>query len=223
MKNTKSQHKSGPKTEAGKNTSRQNAIKHGLLSTKLFVLSNEDQTQYTTYLNDLIQTFQPTNSLQLDLVTEMAGARWRLHRLWSIESGLFEAAIANHPDPADATTSRAFEKLANSGHTLSLTIRYEARIRRSFERALANLLTLQKATHENQLTEATNEIQAATTTEPQQTKAPQTEIVKTPNKPRAARLNRKDLNQLADILVQPGINPEQTRQFLRRLLPNTLL
>ena len=143
----------GPITPEGKAAARQNAIKHGLLSSKLFVLQNEKAEDFAAYIADMVELYNPANSLEIDLLVEMVGARWRLRRLWAMEAGTFELAVdAQYPDlqrrapdlPENARLSLAFGKIAADDKALSLAVRYEARIRRSFERAHADLLRIQK-------------------------------------------------------------------------------
>ncbi len=142
----------GPKTAEGKFASSHNAMRHGLASSKLFVLPNEDPQVFAQFHALLFDDHQPATQLEIDLVAEMAGARWRLRRLWSIETGIFHLAInsqlaelAKSCPTLDESLRQTlgFEKMAEA-KSLSLLVRYEARIRRSFERALADLLRLQK-------------------------------------------------------------------------------
>ncbi len=183
----------GPITAEGKIASSQNAIKHGLASSKLFVLPNENPQIFAEFHALIFDTYKPVDQLEIDLVAEMAGARWRLRRLWSIETGLFNLAInsqlevLNKSNPNLDESLRqtlGFEQMAKD-KSLSLLIRYEARIRRSFERACADLLRLQKhrGEKETQPQPETPTNPEPTTPQPQQTKPPNPENEKAPNEP----------------------------------------
>jgi hypothetical protein len=81
----------------------------------------------------------------------MVAARWRIRRMWTIETGLFNAEIltqAANPsvsegDP-DIHLSMAFRVLADDSHSLALANRYEARLQRLYDRAYKTLRELQQ-------------------------------------------------------------------------------
>ena len=79
----------GPITEQGRKTSSMNALKHGLTA-RTVVLSNENGDEYDGLLESYIKDLQPTGPVEMDLVIEMANAKWRQRRLCKIESELFE-------------------------------------------------------------------------------------------------------------------------------------
>ena len=141
----------GPKTDEGRAKSSQNSIKHGLSSNKLFVLSNEDPAEYDAMLADLVKMFRPANSIEMNLVTEMAGARWRLQRIWSIETATMNDRMKNQRDQfshlckgagEDMRQALAFKSLADNSQCLPLLRRYEKDLQRTFERAMQTLKQL---------------------------------------------------------------------------------
>jgi hypothetical protein len=141
----------GPKTEEGRAKSSQNSITHGLSSKKLFVLSNEDPAEYDALLADLVKIFRPANSIELNLVTEMAGARWRLQRIWTIEKATMDDRMKNQKDQfsqlckgagEDMRRALAFKSLADNSQCLPLLRRYEKDLQRTFERAMQTLKQL---------------------------------------------------------------------------------
>ena len=75
----------GPKTEAGRKRSSQNAIKHGLTSQTL-VLPAEDPDEFHQLLTSYLDQFQPHGPAELHLVHDMVAAKWRLQRLAIIEN-----------------------------------------------------------------------------------------------------------------------------------------
>ena len=143
----------GPVTLEGKRISALNATRHGLRAEKPFVLENESAEDFEEFREAIVQRCQPADKLELDLCVEMAHARWRLHRTWTIETAMLDNKMTQQHEhlleewsPLDEGTrlSEAWTALANYGQGLSLLHRYEARLRRTFERALQNLERLQR-------------------------------------------------------------------------------
>ena len=79
----------GPITEEGKAKSSGNSLKHGLTS-KTLVLQNETKEDFEALLHDYNVRLCPADRVELDLVVEMAGARWRILRALSIETALID-------------------------------------------------------------------------------------------------------------------------------------
>lgn len=138
----------GPKTPEGKKTSALNAIRHGLRSKHMFVLQNEVSEGWERLLSVCNAAFQPATAYEHELVEEIAAARWRLRRTWTVETGLFDIQmdkqapeLAETWDTFDEGTrlACAFTALSDETHSLALLSRYETRLRRNFERAVANL------------------------------------------------------------------------------------
>src|SRR5713226_9683348 len=63
----------GPITEEGRKKSSMNALKHGLTA-RTVVLSNEKDDEYTVLVDSYVQDLQPTDSVEMDHVVEMANA-----------------------------------------------------------------------------------------------------------------------------------------------------
>ena len=138
----------GPKTEAGRKRSSQNALKHGLTAQTL-VLPTEDPDEFQQLLTSYLDQFQPHSPVELHLVHEMVAAKWRLQRLALIENQLSPQYIeraqeySDHPlSPIQSLTS-AFTGLANS-NSYPFLHRVEARLERTYSRALRNLMQLQR-------------------------------------------------------------------------------
>jgi len=53
-----------------------NAVRLGM-TTKTLILCNENQDQFLEIMNAYFEYWQPTNQVEVDLITEMVGARWR--------------------------------------------------------------------------------------------------------------------------------------------------
>ena len=132
----------GPITAEGKATSSQNALKHGLTSSRV-VLPHESQEAYDKLEASLINRFKPADELESDLVQEMAAARWRLRRIEAMESALLRKAIRQHeeavtPDALDI----AYAEVAES-KSYRMLVRHAAQLRRAFEKAWKELQLIQ--------------------------------------------------------------------------------
>ena len=66
----------GPRGNAGKQRSSQNATKHGLLA-KQSVIPGEDPADFERHLTEFDDTFHPSTAYERALVRQMADAEWR--------------------------------------------------------------------------------------------------------------------------------------------------
>jgi len=82
----------------------------------------------------------------------MVAARWRLRRIGNIETALLSTELVRRAEDIDEEFENmknvdrlawVFQKLADHGQTLSLVLRYEGAISRSYDRAFKQLLLLQ--------------------------------------------------------------------------------
>ncbi len=74
----------GPRTPAGKDRIKHNAVKHGIFS-KVALLKNESRSEFDSLLNGLSADFQPKGMLEEVLVEKLAILLWRLRRLFIAE------------------------------------------------------------------------------------------------------------------------------------------
>src|SRR5688572_27513498 len=88
----------GPKTEEGKARSSQNSLKHGLNSDRIVVLSNEKQEDYDALRASFLKRFDPRDEVELELVDEMVGARWRLRRIRTMETEAMDMRMEEHSE-----------------------------------------------------------------------------------------------------------------------------
>ena len=133
----------GPLTPEGKLRSSQNAIKHGLLA-KTIVLRHENRELFDEILQDFIEEFQPESRREWCLVEELVSAKWRLRRLWGIESRLLGARTDTMRDELekkygnlDIATRVAFAYEQSCGETrvMANLDRNEARLLRTARHA----------------------------------------------------------------------------------------
>ena len=83
----------GPRTPQGKETSSQNAIKHGLCAERVVILG-EDPEDFERLREGLIHQYTPVGFLERDCVERIVSLIWRLRRIPIFESGMFKHLIA---------------------------------------------------------------------------------------------------------------------------------
>ena len=85
----------GPRTDQGKQRSRQNALRHGLTA-ETVIGALENAADYQAFATDIALDYQPGTAAERELVSRLASVLWRLRRSTSIETGLFqiEAGLA---------------------------------------------------------------------------------------------------------------------------------
>jgi hypothetical protein len=79
----------GPKTEAGKQVSRCNAVRHGLTA-ETVIGALEDAEDYRAFEAALIADYDAQSAVERELVLRLASLLWRLRRATAMETGLFE-------------------------------------------------------------------------------------------------------------------------------------
>jgi hypothetical protein len=79
----------GPETEAGKKRSRCNAVRHGLTAETVIGLL-EDAEDYQQFEANVIADYDAQSAVERELVLRLASVLWRLRRVTTMETGLFE-------------------------------------------------------------------------------------------------------------------------------------
>jgi len=79
----------GPVTEEGKRTSRQNALRHGLTA-ETVINALEDAKDYAAFEMAITADYDAQSAVERELVLRLASLLWRLRRATAIESGLFK-------------------------------------------------------------------------------------------------------------------------------------
>ena len=114
----------GPKTEAGKQQSRRNAVRHGLMAeTVVDVL--EDPEDYKAFEIAVASDFDAQTAVERELVLRLASLLWRLRRATAIDTGLLESPsdIDDVSDPESArheneTTATSVVQVGQFAHDL---------------------------------------------------------------------------------------------------------
>src|SRR5262252_6414796 len=78
----------GPKTEAGKRTSRRNAVRHGLTA-ETVIGALEDAEDYKAFEVAVTADYDAQSAVERELVLRLASVLWRLRRATTVETGLF--------------------------------------------------------------------------------------------------------------------------------------
>src|SRR6516164_11504592 len=79
----------GPKTEAGKQAARCNAVRHGLTA-ETVIGALEDADDYKGFETAITADYDAQSAVERELVLRLASLLWRLRRATTMETGLFE-------------------------------------------------------------------------------------------------------------------------------------
>ena len=79
----------GPKTQAGKQMSRYNAVRHGLTA-ETVISALEDAEDYKAFEAAITADYDAQSAVERELVLRLASLLWRLRRATTMETGLFE-------------------------------------------------------------------------------------------------------------------------------------
>ena len=151
----------GPRTEAGKQRSSLNALRHGLTG-QTVVLPTEDHSAYQRHAHGLFDHFQPAGALEQQMVQSLADTSWRLNRVVALETNLFSLGItemedrvrASHPD-AEAALAMALAYREHNRAFANICI-YRQRLTREFQRILLLLRQIQSERRQNEESQLDN-------------------------------------------------------------------
>jgi hypothetical protein len=130
----------GPTTPEGKMHSSQNALRHGMLA-DCVVIKGESRESFLELLQFHIDRFQPADGVEFGMMEEMASCKWRLHRAWYLEKGLFEKQLGLESGDPSTRMAGAVDYLAG-GPALGLVHRYESRLHHMYQRTLRTFFML---------------------------------------------------------------------------------
>ena len=121
------------KSAEGRAAVRPIGIRHGLAAGSL-MLPGESEADFQALLDSYETEHKPSTPTEKALVSELAIATWRLRRLYRIEAGLYKLKGEKRDDAG------RLELLGNSNDkALAILARQEARLERSFYKALREL------------------------------------------------------------------------------------
>jgi hypothetical protein len=142
------QKSTGPRTEAGKQRSSLNALRHGLTG-QTIVLPTEDHSAYQRHSQSLLDECQPKGAIETQLVQSLIDSSWRMNRAAAVETNLLSLGItemedrihASHPE-AEAALAMAMAFREHTRAFAQISI-YGQRLARQFERTLVQLRQIQ--------------------------------------------------------------------------------
>ena len=123
----------GPRTPAGKQASRHNALKHGLTAKSVVLRGVESPGKFRALVERLRSELNPVGTLEEMQVERIAAAYWRWQRALRFEAGemfldLDEVKEFTLPEPTN----------------MNNVLRYEARLEHEYYRAVKELERLQR-------------------------------------------------------------------------------
>lgn len=138
------QKSTGPKTEEGKTTVAQNALKHGLTAAAP-VIAGEDLAAYEQFRRQLSAELLPKGPMESMLAERVIELSWRLKRAGRLQVGTYDALTADQTDGNSATLSlgRIAINDFSSGKVLDRLLMHECRIERSLYKTMLELQRLQ--------------------------------------------------------------------------------
>jgi len=132
-----SQHSCGPRTEAGKQRSSLNALRHGLTAASA-VLPYEDPAAYEDHRRQFFHEYRPATPTESQLVQELVDTSWRLNRIPLLEADLLDRAA----NPASEQARIDFDIV--DAHRLLGNLGVQGqRLSRQFQKALDKLREIQ--------------------------------------------------------------------------------
>ncbi len=148
------QKSTGPRTEAGKQRSSLNALRHGLTG-QTVVLPSEDHSAYQRHSHAFLDEYRPKGATEIQLVQSLLDTSWQLNRAAAVETNLFSLGItesedhirASHPD-AETALAMALAYREHNRAFANIGI-YRQRLGREFERTLILLRQIQ-AEHQDE-------------------------------------------------------------------------
>jgi hypothetical protein len=140
------QKSTGPTTPEGRAAVRHNALKHGLTA-EILIPSMEDRPEFDRLCDAFETEYQPVGPTEESLLENLAAAKWRLSRAHKAETGFFlkRSLDLEHESqdyrelPANGRLALIVDLDSAGSDTLAKISRYEARLERSFYKALTEL------------------------------------------------------------------------------------
>jgi hypothetical protein len=136
-----SQHSTGPRTEAGKQRSSLNALRHGLTAASP-VLPSEDPAAYQDHRRRFFDEYQPATPTETQLTQELADTSWRFNRIPLLEADVLARAAASVPPHRETAQEITFDIV--DAHRLLANLGIQGhRLSRQFQKSLDALRDIQ--------------------------------------------------------------------------------
>jgi hypothetical protein len=159
----------GPRTEAGKQRTRFNALRHGLAAQSP-VLPHEDDAAFEEMRAALIASYEPANLQELQLIDHIAHAQLRMERARRFENGMLDLQLRHSkrmlrrpvdPSPGDDTGIAAAMCSPEFELGYKTLFRYDSRAEASYFKAVNSLHRVREARLRREKSEAKRSAQAA--------------------------------------------------------------
>ena len=215
----------GPTTQAGKDSSRLNALRHGL-SGQTVLMPWEDREAYQSHCASFLKTLAPVGDIETQTAQGIADDQWRLNRARAVDTNLFAlghfdyAPETGHPQiDAALTSARVFRDNSKVFVNLSL---YEQRINRSLEKNFDRLEALQATRraqeHEAKISQIRqNKARLSTPPSPAATPLPDHEsahnrsgLVPTSSQPKTPSPGQFVCSTFSELPAEPGLPSPDT-------------
>src|SRR5258708_6935411 len=141
----------GPITEQGRKKSSMNALKHGITA-RTVLFSNDNHAEYDVLLESYVQSLQPIDPFEMDLVVEMVNTKWQQRRVQKFETELFDREMDEQKEKLDESyesydetfeQTHAFRMLTHCP-AMRMLHREASRLKRDHSRALNDLLRIRQ-------------------------------------------------------------------------------
>src|ERR1700745_1753866 len=113
------QFSTGPVTEEGKRTSRQNAARHGLTA-ETVIVALEDAEDYAAFEMAVTADYDAQSAVERELVLRLARLFWRLRRATAIEAGLFNKQARQLLQGGHSQIRREHQKMVDGTYRNSI-------------------------------------------------------------------------------------------------------
>jgi hypothetical protein len=140
----------GPKTAQGRAISSVNATSHGLTA-KTLILQNESSDRFVELMQAYFDLLQPANMMEVDLVSDIVAARWRLRRTWAYQTAMLDVEADNQAPEfeklyqtfdEDMRGAAAFSAVADNSKGYITALRTDIHLTRTYRRAVEELRLL---------------------------------------------------------------------------------
>ena len=115
----------GPTTDAGKQLSRRNAVRHGLTA-ETVITTLEDEEDYKAFELSVTSGFDAPTAVERELVLRLASLLWRLRRATAIDTGLLQLQSEIIRELSQLPARQALVNQHDTNETADLRWRYTA-------------------------------------------------------------------------------------------------
>ena len=139
LANKQNAQKGGVKTPAGKEVSKLNALKHGLLSQQT-LMDDENESELIELGKNIRADLKPVGTIEMILVERIIANTWRLKRVLKAEVEMIE-----HDTGDDSSFGKALSYDFANHDSYGKFTRYETSIERGIYKAMHELQRIQAA------------------------------------------------------------------------------